>query len=491
MANRACTADNVLGRLMAERDASGLDVPEDVIAELDAGGKSNIVSGSADIKSKVVLENPTEADRVALQPYQKSDSLLKLAGMVIADNKRPSSYFPDLVKNLDESIIDVVVEHNGEMSTAAAKADYRQTVTEIMDGFDTENLSPAQQNYFEGYYRYMTEEGPFYGKSQQPTGLGQMRRNAVSNTLKSSFTVALGNPLETMIKAPALYPQESLTGFLNWSKNGDAFKKIPKLEQLGYYDGIRNPELEGSAFNNLLSGWQGINKTLDIPWKNLAYRIGEAAGGVEGGLKAIDDILFIPRFADMPRQRWGQLGREEVSVLNYSISSARLGVDLINRAVRGDTKAMAGLAIMAGMGTAIGGPGAMIPQFVIDGLNVISPGSGDDVSEMMPKWGASKLIQYGGIGRIGVTISIFNRTIQKAQQNFSSGAEKMADGDAVGGLVDLGLSLFSLASLSSSPLGDAQIQRAGNYIADVIREDMDSEQAMGELNERFNPLVER
>lgn len=484
----ACTPDNVIGRLMAEREALGLDIPAEVIDDLDAGGKGHLVKSSNELDAQPLKDaGYTASDDAGLKQFdQKHENLV---GRILADQKRPSHFAPQLVDDLNEVMTELYQEAGGDL--ASVRKEYTETVSQLFDEFDTSGMTPAQQNYLEQYRRYMVDEGGSFYSQGRKTGIGQGLANLADNVIKSSFTVALGNPLEVAIKAPALYADELGEGLSKWLQNGEIFKKLPELDELGYYSIERKSDMDANLLQKINNSWAGVNEYLDIPWKNLVYRIGEARGGQQGGLKAIDDILFIPRFADVPRQRWADTGRLESRFLSYSVSSARLGIDLVSRAAKGDKAAMKSLAIMAGATTALGGPGALLPEPLFQALNALEDGSGDELKENIPSWGGADLIRFQGIGRIGIPIDMANKQGQKAGKLISEGTGKITDGDTTGGLIDVGVGLMALTAFTQLPVGDVQFQKAIQLGRDVLTDELSVEDLPGEAVEKFLPFTRK
>ena len=486
MPYNACTPDNVIGRLLAEREAMGMNIPLDVIDDLDAGGKGHLVDGSNKADAQPLKDTGlSEADDLGIRAFPpKHDSLV---GRILADQKRPSHFAPDLVRDLNEVMTELYQQSGGDL--ASIRAEYTETAKQLFDEYDWQKLTPAQASYLQGYEKYMVRDGGSFFSQGRKTGVGQALSNFADNAIKSSFTVALGNPLEVAIKAPALYGEEFIPGLQKWLSNQEMFKKIPELDALGYYSVERKLDLDENLFQKLNNSWAGLNEKLDIPWKNLMYRVGEVRGGQQGGLKAIDDVLFIPTFADVPRQRWADTGRLESRFLSYSVSSARLGMDLVSRAAKGDMKAFQGLLTMGGITVAVGGPGALLPEPLFQAMNILEPGSGDELKETIPSWGGADLVRFQGIGRIGIPIEMANRQSQKTIRLMSEGVSRMQAGDVMGGLGDVSVGLMALTAFSQLPVGDAQIQRAIDLGRDVLNDEVAPEEIPGEAMNRFLPFT--
>ena len=474
MTSKACTPDNVIGRMLGMREANGHAVTKELIDELDGRGKlsyadqTNLVGADlfdgSDIKGeKAVINHPQE----------------NMVKRILTDQAGVDEILDaDLVDDLDG----LIREH---MTGGGTKYDFADEAKDILEAY-RDNYTGTKSAYFQEYYNWMVHDGgPLY-QIERRTGVGQAMSNLADNTIKSSFTVALGNPIELALKLPALYRDDVAEGVSRWLSNGDVFRKIPELEKIGFYGLERREITDANMLQKLNKKWSGLNEIFDIPWKNLAYHTGAVKGGMEGGLKAVEDVLFIPRMANMPRQRWANAGRIESRFLSYSINSIKLGADLLKRASQGDMDAMIGIAIIGGGMTAFGGPGSLIPKPVEDFLE-----ASGDWENPLPKWGASGLVQQQGVGRAGIVYDIGTRQGQKIFKSATEAAASAMDGDIGAASVNLAHSLMGFAAFTNSFWGDAAVQKGMGIARDLVLDDMDGDLAE-EAQETFFPFtVER
>lgn len=472
----ACNFDNVMGKMLGLRESDGLLVDGDMLDELDNGGKLNY-NEQSNTAGEALFDESTDIKGAKAASGWKDKGVVGLVKRVLTDQAGVSEILgDDLVDEMDDLVRDFA-ENGGrewEFSEAAAS---------ILDQYE-DNYSGAKLGYFNEYRDWMTDGGPLFAENRK-TGLGQGLANLTDNAIKSSLTVGLGNPIEMAIKLPALYPEEVAQGVSNWISQGHVFKKIPELEKTGFYNLERREITDSNLLEKLNSKWEGINHTLDIPWKNLAYHTGAVRGGMKGGIKAVEDVLFQPRMANMPRQRWASAGRVESRLLNYSINSVKLGVNLMRRAATGDPKAIAGLGIMLGSMTALGGPGALIPKPVEDYLKEVNPDF-----EPPPKWFAAGLIQQQGISRVGIPFDMVNRQGRKTWESFLQGGEGVAEGDAKKALVNLGFAVGSAYAFTQSWAGDALAQKAFGIGRDLMLDELGAEDLPGEIQDKYLPFLE-
>lgn len=443
-----------MGRMDAMSELSGNPVPAEVINDYDGGEKLSYVD---------------QSNRIGASLYEQMtgalgfDDLAASGKRILADQEWASKHLGD---DLIDELSKMAAPH------AMGKGTKRQFIKDALDVMAAygDSFSGEKAAYFKEYRDWLIAGGPYYQRAVK-TGVGQLAANLADNTIKSSFTVALGEPIEVALKLPALYRAEAAEGLSRWLANGEMFKKIPELEAKGFYGVERREITDPNLLAKLDNSWGGLNEKLGIPWKNLVYRTGEVRGGHEGGLKAVQDVLFIPRAMDMPRQRWYAQGRVESRFLSYTIGSINLGVDLMQRAVKGDMDAIIGIAIMTGGITAVGGPGSLVPQ----PFEALMKKANPDWENPLPKWGASGLVQQAGIGRVGLIYDMGSRQMQKMFTSSAKSLEGLSEGDMSAAAVNAAHAIMSAAIFTPSIAGDAQVQKAMGIARDLVLDDMDQD----------------
>lgn len=486
MTSNACNPVNVASKIAAIEQSRGAVIDAGAIESMGPGAVTNFTNTDNSLSASILKSStPTEAETVGISRFENSpESTVSLVGRVLADQKRPSSFLgEDLIGQLNEAIENIYLQYG--RNNPEGRAAYDQQIGEILDSVDTTQFTDAQYHYFNDYAAEMKRGGSLY-QTTRKTGAGQVLSNIADNTIKSSFTVAVGQPMEIAIKLPALYGDTVFDALSTWASKGEFFKKIDELDALGYYSVERQAAAGDNLLSKVSSNWAGINEYLDIPWKNLVYTAGVLRGGHQAGLKALDDVLFIPRWADIPRQRWNDTGRVESRFLSYSVSSARLSLDLISKSVGGDQEALKSLLTMAAMGSLLGGPGALIPEPIEQLISKASPESGDIIRSMQIP-GTSGLIQQQGIGRISIASSIMETTLKRSWKLANDGVEKLNYGDPFGGSVDMAFSLVPLMSMTQNPMGDAMFQKLLYTGREALMDDFDAQDTV----ERFFPFTKQ
>lgn len=459
MTSNACTPDNVIGRMLGMREANGLPVGKELLDELDTGGKYAYSKQSNAVGADLFDSSETKGRKSVGWLEKAVGNPIDAGKRILTDQAGPDEILGnELIDQMDE----LVQEH---LQESGGKAQFIEDARDILDSF-ANDYSGTKESYFKEYKDWMMNGGPLYAKERK-TGTGQAIANLGDNAIKSSFTVLLGNPIEVAIKLPSLYPKEAAQGLKNWLEAGDAIRKIPELEKIGFYGLERKSITDASLFEKANHKWAGINEAADIPWKNLVYHTGKISGGHAGGLKAVEDVLFNQRMANLPRQRWGQSGRVESKLLNYSINSVKLGYDLMKGTVTGDKKAQLALAIMSGSILAMGGPGALIPQPIDDFLKKVNPDY-----EGLPEWGAAGLIKQQGIGRVGIPFDMANRQGGKAWKSLVDAGKS---GVSTRSAVDVAHALVSLAAFSQGWAGDAAVQKGLGLVKDSLLDELDED----------------
>jgi len=487
MTSNACTPDNVIGKILGMREANGLEVSKELLDELDTGGKfayskqsdeigadifdQSEIKGTGDNWFTKAFGDPRNVKRILVDQAgpdeilgnELIDDMDRLIQDYMTGSGEPYQFSKQAYKFLQDEELEKLVG----VTKNPYELGFKVNAAKILDSYAS-NYTGTKASYFKEYREWMLEGGPLFSKENK-TGALQAVSNLGDNAIKSSFTVLLGNPIEVAIKLPSLYPGEAAQGLKNWLEAGDFKRKIPELEEVGFYGIERKSMSDANLLEKLNSKWAGLNEYADIPWKNLVYHTGAVKGGMQGGLKAVEDVLFVPRLANMPRQRWGLAGRVESKLLNYSINSIKLGYDLLEGTVKGDRQAQLGLAIMLGSVTALGGPGALVPQPVDDFLSKVNPDY-----EPLPQWGLSGLLKQQGIGRIAVGYDMASRQGQKAWKSLVD-AGQSAGTDNTRAAIDIAHAAVSLAAFSQGWAGDAAVQKGLSLAKDAWLGELDTD----------------
>lgn len=461
MTSNACTPDNVIGKILGMREANGFPVTQELLDELDMSGRISYSKQSDEIGADIFDQSDIKGTPDG-NWFTKAFGDPRNIKRILVDQAGPDEILGnELIDELDQ----LVHEH---LQYGGTKYEFIKEAGDILDGA-AGDYSGTKASYFKEYKEWMKQGGPLYS-NERKTGALQAVSNLGDNAIKSSFTVLLGNPLEVAVKLPALYPSETLQGLKNWLQSGDVFRKIPELDDIGFYGIERKTASDANLLDKANQKWAGLNEVADIPWKNLIYHTGAVRGGQKAGLKAVEDVLFVPRLANLPRQRWNLAGRVESKLLNYSINSIKLGYDLMRGAVSGNKEAALALAIMTGTITAMGGPGALVPQPVDDFLSKVNP-----EYEPLPQWGAAGLLKQQGIGRLAVGYDMAGRQTQKAWKSLVD-AGQSAGNDNTRTAIDVAHALVSLAAFSQGWAGDALAQKGLLLAKDAL---------LGEMEEDF------
>lgn len=519
---KACTSENVVGELAGLLESAGITPEAGALDALGASGKNYY--------NKTVTKNGDDLDVLHPSPFSEkvksfwernplTGDLKPLIGKIITDARNPSGILGEktlepVLKFHQDHFKNVYSKIGSDSDYITAIKAYKKGIKEALKAVDTSGFNESQKGYFEKYKQFYKKGGEFYPTETEGTGINQALNNLVTNQIQNSLAVLLGNPLEVAIKLPALYGDNAFKGLGEYITRGAALKKLPELVEAGVYGVKWLDAAETKWYEKLNRRWEGLIQFTDIPTKNAAYLAGKAKGGHEEGLKAVQDVMFTPRFGDLPSQRWGSAGRNESKLLTYTVNTAKMHFSLWRQLLHKQSnmksrlQAGAGLAWMHGVAFGIGGTGAFITDEQLKFIRQYAPEAADVLEEykepflnkviaaVSPEIGnfleendlsLGGLVQSQGINRVFVAGSIMERKIQKASKMMGKAFESLQNGDHLGFAVDAGLSFVTgVLSFTKSGLGDAQVQKLLYLGRDMMKDELDG--PLGdELIEDFAP----
>lgn len=444
---KACNPEHVYGQMMALGDAHGSTVLPEVVDDMSTGEKSAFFEIGRQDGAEIfdVSANQPEANMLSLEWWKdliEDKTTIKDFHTSFAN---PSSVLgEDIVSEFDNLLVDL---------QDATPFEYKQEIREFFDSVDTTGLNDAQMRYFERYKQ--AYQNPIGSEAK---GWIEDRLDSVTKgVIHLNPTIIVGNPVETLLKMPALYGTDGLKGIMMAHREGggDAlalFRKHPKLIEQGVY-GL---EHAGDASKGMMDK---VMQGFDVPFRNMWYYTGLANGGTEAaGRLAVQRGLFVPRAGDIPLAYHGSLGRQQLRLLGYTLNTYKMLGGLAEGALRRDPKALAGLAYYATMAWALGGMAGAIPQPLTELIGLVSQDAEDYIKE--DKRALTGLIQAQGINRIGITTDIFNKNLGIVGKAFSD--KETANPESL---------VFALSGLlfKSDLLNNKFVQRGVNQMLDVWR----------------------
>lgn len=477
--NDACNPNNAAGKLAGILDAGGIETSEASINMLDdnarklyhklrsEGSSDALTAGAENVSSKVdeVIESVTEADKSVKDHIRGG----------VMDIMKPADIMPDHVTGPVFEYLDKFFAENYNNMHSARSA-YRSGINSVLDSVSPsiDTLDPAIRGQAAHWMRDLKDGYPFYGKSG--TIWDKARNSAVSNVLDFSGTVLLGNPLEMIVKAPALYGiKPTLRGLIEYAKETkfNPLAKIPELEKAGVYGmdrGASKIPIIGSLLNAYNKAAETTMAFTDRPLKNLAYSIGKLDGG--SGVEAVEKIAFKNRWGNDPRL--GRSSKDAITLMNYTMNTYHMMGGMAKGLMTPGKRIEAArqLAMWTVITGGIGGQAALIPAPVAAILK-----NNDDYKawEKANINIAGKLIRPGGI-TFGVGAELINRAFESWQRGVNKGTQKWESGDPQGALLDYadgGLSIMTI--LGRNPLGNSRIQKAARNTRDLFEGDLDGD----------------
>jgi hypothetical protein len=495
-----CTPKNAVAKLAGIFDAGGIETTERALSHLDDNAKMlfhqvKSQSGSqaldaaapkASKKAEDILDEITESE--------DKPNLIQWVKGGVMDTLKPDDYLPPDVKEpVFEYLNNFFAKNYNNLKDA--RLEYKQGIRAV-----TEEITPALENLDEAtkgqaahWLRDLREGYPFYGKSG--TIYDQGRGGVVANVLDFSGTVLLGNPIELLVKAPAVYgirPTFKGIGMMAKETKFNPWAKIGELEAAGVY-GIDPPKskvpLLGPALDAYAWVADNVMAVTDRPLKNLAYFTGKAKGGsVSAGQEAVERIAFKNRFGN--DARLVRSNRDAVTLMNYTFNTYHMlggmGKGLLTPGKRLESARQLGMwyALTAG----IGGQAAVIPAPLSALLRI-----NDDYAEWEDAnlTTAGKLVRPGGV-TFGVGAELLNRVGAAWERGVKKGAEKWSKGDTSGAMLDFGDAGITLSTaLARNPLGNTRIQRMLRNTRDLFEGDIDFEEYTQEAKEIALPALKQ
>ncbi len=488
---RGCSPDTVDGAIAAMNGVETDTMPFAEVEDMD--GRPHATGAMVD---RINLDKVDVFDAEAAKTHwmQKAADIIgdpvgHLKGFIV-DNRNWSGLLgEDFIAPMQDFLEGHFSSYGDDLK--AGRGDYNAQLEDILDSLPTDGFSDAQLRLAEKYKALMRDGGPFYGKEG---GVGFIN-NIVGNVIQSSPTVLFGNPLELAYKLPALYPKQMVPAIGKAMELG-LFKRIPELEARGVYGssvGTKNVLGDRKSFEGLI----GLT---DVPAKNITYWAGELAQQ-GGGPKAVQDVMFVPRFADIPAVYYSGSGRLTVGLLSYTVNTYKLIAGLSSKALKGDMGALGSLATMYTLAGAIGGVGSESGDPV---SSVLASGMPQPLEVAIKKafpetesWFAentgslAKLVKPGSLDRVGIPAQIASRQFtQGVVGSAKESLELAGEGDMTGASIELADALLSLLPFGTGTVfNDQQVQKVKKMAVDVLKCDMDLMDVPAELQDKFLPFT--
>ena len=479
MANNDCTPHNAAAKLAGVMDAGGIELTEGALNVLDDNGKMlyhaiRNKGGSETLSYHTATQDVDDVVTGIIESHDELTTMQAIRSNVMHAMK-PADFLPqDVTEPVFNFLNDFYAKNHGNMNAARGQyfGSIKQLIKEVQPAVD--KLEPAAKGEAAHWMRDLREGYPFYGQGK--TFIGGMVSNSVKNVLDFSGTVFLGNPIEFIVKAPSVYGiRPTFDGLIELTKTtkGNYWAKIPELEELGVY-GYEPPAKASNAikaaYGKLADGAMAVS---DRPFKNWAYATGKAkAGSKEGGLEAVEQIMFKNRFGNDPRI--ARKNADAVTLMNYTLNTYHmLGGMARGLAVHGKRAESARqLAMWTALTAGIGGPAALIPAPLSALFGNIDGYKEWEAANINT---AGKLMRPGGI-TFGVGYELVSRAMDAWNRGLKHGIDKLEDGDTTGALLDFGDAGVSLSTvLWRSPFGNVRAQRAGRNTRDLFEGDVDNE----------------
>lgn len=481
MPNNACNPHNVVAKLAGVFDAGGIETTEGAINVLDDNAKALFHQIKARSSSQALQASAPKAAKTAddiIDSIVESEEMPSIKERVrggLMDLLKPADFLPEDVTGPVFSFLDDFFARNYQ-NLKAARNEYntgiRQVLNEISDA--VENLDEATKGQAAHWMRDLREGYPFYGKNG--TIWDKVRGNLVSNVLDFSGTVLLGNPLELIVKAPAIYGfRPTFNGLIQLTKETkfNLWAKVPELESAGVY-GMKIPKGKG-VLASLQHAYNTLNDKImavtDRPLKNLAYYTGKAKGG--SGTEAVEKIAFKNRWGNDPRI--GRKNRDAVTLMNYTFNTyymlAGMAKGLATPGKRAES--LRQLAMWTALTSMIGGPAAVIPAPLSAILRA---------NDGYKEWEDANINMFGKLARpggitLGLGTELFNRAGEAWNRGMKRSVKKFSEGDTTGGMLDLGEAGMAVSAiLMRSPLGNLRVQKLFRNTRDLFENDIDFEE---------------
>lgn len=496
MPENSCTPENVVAKLAAVFEAGGIPTTEKAFEAMTENGKAlyhqSLAKGGSEVIDAAKPELLKKTDELiddfleTETPEGKKGLKQRISGGLLQVMK-PEDFMPKEVTEPVFQYLDNFFSDNHNNLGQARQA-YKAGIRQVINEIDLDKLNPSIKGEVLHWTRDLLDGYPFYKK--QGTFLEGWKSNIISNTLDFSGTILLGNPLEFLVKSPAVYgfkPTVKGVSLALKESNNNIWAKIPEVEKAGGY-GIKIPEKSSSS---LKKAYTFINDKVmgitDTPLKNVAYYTGKSTDGkVSSGAQAIEKIAFKNRWGNDPRL--GRSSKDAITLMNYTMNTYHM-LGGMGKAILTPSKRIEGvrqLGTWIALTSAIGGPAAVIPAPLSAILR-----SNDEYKE----WEDShlntlgKLVRPGGI-TFGLGYELINRAGDAWQGGLKKGASKFSNGDTIGGILDLGEGgLSAMTVLSRNPLGNVRVQKLLRNTRDLFEGDIDFEEYTQKAKETALPAL--
>lgn len=390
-----CTPDGVIADILASQAARGVEIPDSLVlngtandilsfvkrSQIEAG---SILDGAPASLQKIQHERignywsqVTQDLKHPTEYYQTEDGVLLARGAgkaMMHTFMNPSQIIgEDVVAQLDDILIDFAQKgiFDGQ--------EYQSAVGRFFKSVDTSDFTDEQMIYFNEYRTDLSKSSRFGGYANDP--LGSKFDALVKGTVQLSPRVVGGNFIEPFMKGIPLYGRSFLQGWKDLGKLGNGniienlFAEIPELKEQGLYGlDVPNEELKGVI--ERASGF------MDRPAKNLMYFVGVADGGnAAAGRRAIQQVMFLPRMADVPLSYRRPFTRAATRLLNYSIGTYNLFGSTLLAAKDNPTATNVNRAL-----------GLLATYGTVSGIPALMKAQGHDVEEIPVLGGAWKVL---------------------------------------------------------------------------------------------------
>lgn len=462
---KACNPESVFGKMLGLGEAHHGKTTPDVVDDMSVKEKSAFFETVREDAGEIFdsADNLPQANHTGLKFWEKLIEDKTTIKDFHTSFSNPSAILGEsVVSDLDNLLTDLQAD-------SATPFEIKQEVREFFDSVDTAayDWDAPQHRYFQKYRQ--AYENPI--GSDAKNWIEERLDSVTKGVIHLNPTIIAGNPVETLLKLPALYGTDGLKGIVMAAKEGGIFTKHPNLVKQGVYGLEHAGEQSRGWFDKVMQG-------AEVPFRNMWYYTGLVSGGNEAaGRLAVQKGLFIPRAADIPLAYQGALGRQQLRLLGYTLNTYKMLHGLAKGAVQGDKNALGGLAYYATMAWVLGGTAGAIPAPLTELIGLVDQDAEDFIKEdRRPLTG---LIQAQGVNRIGITTDIFNRNLQVIG--------KAASGDGVNP-EDIVFATSALL-LKSDLMNNKTVQRGVNQMMDVWR---DEEEIGPAAQETFFPFtVER
>lgn len=425
----SCNPARVMGEMMALGDIHGADIDPAIITEdmppaEKAAYYETVDKASSEVHDSMRDTKQQQADNKALTAAKKlGGDMITPTKAIFTDFANPSRVLGnDLVTELDNILIDLKNSHSG--NGFAAKEAFNHSVGDFFERVNTDDFDDAQLRYFERYKDFYSDFNKFNGIGQHKGYIEERLDSITRGVIHLSPNVMVGNLVEGVMKLPALYGTDALTGLKMAMQDGGLWHESPELVR----QGIFGREYAGQA----AKGW--IDKVMgatDTPLKKISYYAGFAKGGEEAGRLAVQRVTFAPRMADMPLVYHTPIGRSSVRLLGYTISTYKMLGNLVEGLTKKETMAQSalGLGWYTALAWGMGGAAGAIPTPVQTLIGVFDGIAGTDYKDQInnDQGALTKLIQTNGISRINITTDLFNKAISTVGKWADGGEVKPTD----------------------------------------------------------------